>query len=92
MTVPSACRLIDVDVERAAAGWRELGGDFGRFAAERVERFVALDIPPPWPQRPNRGMAILPFFLIGILLRGRLLVGQVRALWRRSPAHPGDRR
>jgi hypothetical protein len=38
MTVPSACRLIDVDVERAAAGWRELGGDFGRFAAERVER------------------------------------------------------
>jgi TRAP-type C4-dicarboxylate transport system permease small subunit len=52
-------------------------------------------------QQPSTGVpvsqawgfgAILPFFLIGILLRGRLLVGQVRALWRRSPAHPGDRR
>ena len=31
-------RRTEYDIERAAAGWRRLGGDFGMFAAERVER------------------------------------------------------
>ncbi len=31
-------RRTEYDVERAVAGWRRLGGDFGRFAAERTER------------------------------------------------------
>ena len=31
-------RRTEYDVERAAAGWRELGGDFGMFVAERIER------------------------------------------------------
>ena len=60
--------LLDAEgIDRA----RVVGHDWGGYVAyllaldhaERVERFVALDIPPPWPQRPNRGMAILPFFL-----------------------------
>ena len=31
-------RRTEYDVERAAAGYRELGGDFGEFAANRIER------------------------------------------------------
>jgi predicted phosphodiesterase len=31
-------RRTEYDVERAAAAWRSLGGDFGRMAAARVER------------------------------------------------------
>ena len=33
-----AFRRTEYDLDRAAAGWRRLGGDFGNFAAERVER------------------------------------------------------
>jgi diadenosine tetraphosphatase ApaH/serine/threonine PP2A family protein phosphatase len=33
-----AFRRTEYDVERAAAGWRRLGGDFGTFAAARIER------------------------------------------------------
>ena len=31
-------RRVEYDVERAAAAWRAIGGTFGQFAAERVER------------------------------------------------------
>ena len=31
-------RRTEYDIERAAAGWRKLGGDFGSFAAQRIER------------------------------------------------------
>ena len=31
-------RRTEYDVERAAAAWRALGGDFGNFAAQRIER------------------------------------------------------
>ena len=31
---------------------------------ERVEKMLALDIPPPWPSPPHPGMALLPFALI----------------------------
>ncbi len=31
-------RRTEYDIERAAAGWRKLGGDFGMFAAQRIER------------------------------------------------------
>src|SRR5919198_2882785 len=31
-------RRVEYDVERVAAAWRALGGDFGEFAARRVER------------------------------------------------------
>jgi hypothetical protein len=31
-------RRSDYDVERAAAGYRGMGGDFGTFAAARIER------------------------------------------------------
>jgi hypothetical protein len=31
-------RRCDYDVERAAAGYRGMGGDFGEFAARRIEK------------------------------------------------------
>ena len=31
-------RRTEYDVERAAAGYRSMGGDFGEFAARRIER------------------------------------------------------
>jgi len=31
-------RRTEYDIERAAAAWRKLGGDFGNFAAQRIER------------------------------------------------------
>jgi hypothetical protein len=31
-------RRTEYDLERAAAGYRSLGGDFGEFAARRIER------------------------------------------------------
>jgi diadenosine tetraphosphatase ApaH/serine/threonine PP2A family protein phosphatase len=33
-----AFRRVDYDVERAAAGYRSMGGDFGEFAARRIEK------------------------------------------------------
>jgi hypothetical protein len=33
-----AFRRVEYDVEKAAAGYRSLGGDFGEFAARRIEK------------------------------------------------------
>jgi pimeloyl-ACP methyl ester carboxylesterase len=55
-------------IERA----RVIGHDWGAWTAfllaldhpERIERMVALDIVPPWPERPRLRHALIPVFLI----------------------------
>jgi len=60
--------LLDAEgIDRA----RLIGHDWGGYTAflvalehpERVERMVSLDIPPPWPPRPNPAQLGLPLFM-----------------------------
>src|SRR4051794_4275349 len=61
--------LLDAEgIERT----RIIAHDWGGYAAfllaldhpERVERMVALEIPPPWRSPPHPGLALLPFALV----------------------------